>query len=116
MKGRVSVDLVTKYRVPHHVPLIASIGANLTLSKYFPFFRVMAALDENLIEKSEIVHLSLAMMTAVHTVCRIIPMMHWMRSRKTDAMQLVVITREPNPMVDMVSSCLTSSQGRRSSS
>ena len=65
MKGRVSVDLVTNYRVPHHVPLIASIGANLTLSKYFPFFRVMAALDENLSEKSAMVHLNLAMMTTV---------------------------------------------------
>ena len=91
------------------MPLLASIGATLMLSKYFPFFRVMAALDENLIEKSEMVHLNLAMMTAVHTVGRIIPMMHWMRSRKTDAMQLVVITRESNLMVDNMVSTLNRS-------
>ena len=43
------------------------------------------------------------MMTAVQIVGRIIPTMDWINKRKTEVMQLVVMTLEPNPMVDMVS-------------
>ena len=58
---------------------------------------------ENLTAKPLLEHLNLAMMTAVQIVGRIIPTMDWTNKRKTEVMQLVVMTLEPNPMVDMVS-------------
>ena len=47
--------------------------------------------------------LNLAKRTAVMTVGRTTPMMVWVNKRNTEVMQLVVMTRVPKPMVDMVS-------------
>ena len=58
---------------------------------------------ENLTEQTLKEDLNLAKRTAVMTVERTIPRMDWINKRKTDVMQLVVMTRVPKPMVDMVS-------------